>query len=45
MEAMDSNAMLGVVAELLAELPRLEGRIEHVAGVLNRAIDAKKQAQ
>lgn len=34
MEAMDSDAMLAVVTDLLAELPRLEGRIEHVAGVL-----------
>ena len=36
MEAMGPDAMLGVVAELLAEVPRLEGRIDHVAGVLAR---------
>lgn len=33
-EAMGPDAMLGVIAGLLAELQRLEGRIEQVAGVL-----------
>ena len=37
MEAMGPDATLGVVADLLAELPRLEARIWHVADVLGRA--------
>ncbi len=36
-EAMGPNATLGVVADLLAELPRLEARITHVRSVLDRA--------
>jgi aminoglycoside phosphotransferase (APT) family kinase protein len=36
-DMMDSDAMLRVVADLLAELPRLERRIEHVSGLLARA--------
>ena len=35
MEAMGPRAMLGVIADLLAESPRLESRIRHVAGVLS----------
>lgn len=35
MEAMGPDATLGVVADLLAELPRLEGRVRQVAGVLS----------
>lgn len=37
MEAMGPTATLGVVADLLAELPRLERRIGHVTEVLNKA--------
>jgi len=35
MEAMGPEAMLGVIADLLAELPRLEGRMRLVAEVLS----------
>jgi spectinomycin phosphotransferase len=36
-EAMGPDATLGVVADLLAELPRLDGRIRHVTDVLSNA--------
>lgn len=37
MEAMGPDAMLGVIADLLAELPRLEGRIRQASRVLAKA--------
>jgi hypothetical protein len=37
MEAMSSDATLAVVADLLSEVPRLDGRIRHVADVLGDA--------
>jgi hypothetical protein len=37
MEALGPDATLGVVADLLAELPRLEARIGHVTDVLGKA--------